>query len=46
MNDISAGVTVVLNGRELSALDLEGAHDLCELLNLDDILRNIKVTLQ
>jgi hypothetical protein len=39
-------MTVVLDGQELSALDLEDADELCELLNLEDSLRNAKITLQ
>ena len=44
--DIFTGMTVVLDGQELSALDLEDADDLCDLLNLEDTLRNARVTLQ
>ncbi|MBB3458643.1 hypothetical protein FHT86_006969 [Rhizobium sp. BK313] len=44
--DIFTGVTVVLDGQELSALDREDADELCDLLNLEDCLRNAKVTLQ
>jgi hypothetical protein len=44
--DIFTGVTVVLDGQELSALDLEDADELCDLLNLEDTLRSAKVTLQ
>jgi hypothetical protein len=44
--DIFTGMTVVLDGQELSALDLEDADELCELLNLEDSLRNAKITLQ
>jgi hypothetical protein len=44
--DIFTGVTVVLDGQELSALDYEDANELCDLLNLEDSLRNTKVTLQ
>jgi hypothetical protein len=44
--DIFTGGTVVLDGLELSALDLEDADDLCALLNRQDTLEHQQITLQ